>query len=154
MQKVRDEFAQAVQAALVSVQPPPGAKSDRPVRKCPSAQAAQPYAHALKLGKAYLSTGRELARRFEQVKELDRLGESIGLTPDYRQKVKRVIAQYAALLTDYREMKVAFHDQLTDELKFAGCDPEKLLALATTPPSAPLKDETWPTPAEQRVLST
>jgi hypothetical protein len=148
MQKVRDEFAQAVQGALVSVQPPPGAKSERPLRKCPAAQVAQPYARALKLGRTYLSTGRELARRYEQVKELDRLGESLGLTPDYKQKVKRVLAQYGALLTDYREMKVAFHDQLTDELKFAGCDPEKLLALATTPPNAPLKDEAWPAPAE------
>ena len=46
----------------------------------------------------------------------------MGLTPDYRWKVKRVLQQYSALLTDYREMKVAFHDQLVDELKFSGCD--------------------------------
>jgi hypothetical protein len=148
MQRSRDEFAHAVQVALQAVAMPPGSKPDRGGKKCPVNRVAQPYARALQLGKAYLSTGRELSRRFEQVREFDRLGESLGLTPDYRQKVKRVLALYSALLVDYREMKFAFHDQLTDELKYAGCDLEKLLAAGTVPPEATLKDEPWPTPAE------
>jgi hypothetical protein len=109
-------------------------------------QVAPPYARARRLGADYLRVGRELTRHHDQVKEYDRLGESIGLTPDYRWKVRRVLAHYHALLTDYREMKVAFHDQLDDELKFVGCD---LALLAQRgDPRSPLVDEPWPNPGQ------
>src|SRR5262249_26760311 len=74
-------------------------------------------------------------------------GESIGLTPDYRWKVKRVLQQYATLLTDYREMKVAFHDQLVDELKYVGCDLTALL-LKGDPQASNKSEETWPQPGQ------
>ncbi len=137
MQATRDEFAKAVQAILAELRAQPAR-----ARKCPEAQVAGAYGRALAAGQEYLRAGRELSRYYEQVREYDRLGETVGLTPDYRWKVKRVNQQYAALLTDYREMKVAFHDQLTDELRFAGCDPEKLAARG-----AP-RDEAWPSAAE------
>jgi hypothetical protein len=147
MQSMRDEFARAVQTTLKEL----GAESKKnaPARRshCPADVVAGPYAKAHHLGAEYLRVGRELTRHYDQVKEFDRLGESIGLTPDYRWKVKRVLQQYATLLTDYREMKVAFHDQLVDELKYAGCDLQALL-IKGDPQSRPAGDEAWPQPGQ------
>jgi hypothetical protein len=146
MQSMRDEFARSVQSALNEL----GSRGidKRPARKrCPVDTVAAPYAKAHHLGGEYLRVGRELTRHYEQVKEFDRLGESIGLTPDYRWKVKRVLQQYSALLTDYREMKVAFHDQLVDELKYSGCDLQALL-LRGDPGARPGSDDAWPQPGQ------
>src|SRR5581483_6494533 len=129
MQAMRDDFARSVQQTLAELQK----AADKRARKCPESGVAGPYARANRLGAEYLRIGRELTRHYEQVKEFDRLGESLGLTPDYRWKVRRVLAQYNALLTDYREMKLAFHDQLVDELKYAGCDLQTLLLRAEAP---------------------
>ncbi|MDB4966193.1 MAG: hypothetical protein JWN44_1882 [Myxococcales bacterium] len=146
MQSMRDEFARAVQTSLNEL----GSRGidKKPARKrCPVDTVAVPYARAHHLGGEYLRIGRELTRHYEQVKEFDRLGESIGLTPDYRWKVKRVLQQYSALLTDYREMKVAFHDQLVDELKYAGCDLQALL-LRGDPSAKPGSEDPWPQPGQ------
>ena len=154
MQSMRDEFARSVQSALTelgargvpTVKADPDKKPSKKVR-CPADTVAVPYAKAHHLGVEYLRVGRELTRHYDQVKEFDRLGESIGLTPDYRWKVKRVLQQYATLLTDYREMKVAFHDQLVDELKYAGCDLQALL-IKGDPQAAKNADESWPQPGQ------
>jgi hypothetical protein len=153
MQSMRDEFAKSVQAALSELSRAAGADAGKRPRKgsCPADTVATPYARAHKFGADYLRVGRELTRHYDQVKEFDRLGESIGLTPDYRWKVRRVLQHYHALLTDYREMKVAFHDQLDDELKYAGCNLQALLlrgepgkpAQAATP-----TEEAWPSPGQ------
>ncbi len=140
MQGQRDDFARAVQAILATLATVDKARP----RKCPEAGAAAPYARALTIGQDYLRAGRELGRYYDQVREYDRLGETVGLTPDYRWKVKKVVQQYNALLTDYREMKVAFHDQLADELRFAGCDLDKL---ATRGGYGQPKEE-WPAPGD------
>jgi hypothetical protein len=143
MQVMRDEFARAVHATLSELSLRAAQKQFK--KGCPVDQVASHYARARRLGAEYLRTGRELTRHWEVVKEYDRLGESIGLTPDYRWKVRRVLQQYQALLVDYREMKVALHDQLDDELKFFGCD---LAALAQKgDPKAPAEDP-WPQPGQ------
>ena len=149
MQSMRDEFARAVQTALNDLGSHDGEKKS-PSRKhgCPVDTVAVPYARAAHLGAEYLRVGRELTRHYEQVKEFDRLGESMGLTPDYRWKVKRVLSQYNALLTDYREMKVAFHDQLVDELKFNGCDLQALLIKGDPQTKGTPGDSAWPQPGE------
>ena len=118
MQSMRDEFARSVQTTLNAIGAHGVDKKTWTSRAGGSGRrggGAVRQAHHL--GVEYLRVGRELTRHYDQVKEFDRLGESIGLTPDYRWKVKRVLQQYATLLTDYREMKVAFHDQLVDELQ-------------------------------------
>ncbi|HEY2748810.1 MAG TPA: hypothetical protein VGL86_29520 [Polyangia bacterium] len=143
MQAMRDEFARSVQSALTEI----GARGVAKKGRCPTDTVAGPYAKAHRLGVEYLRVGRELTRHYDQVKEFDRLGESIGLTPDYRWKVKRVLQQYATLLTDYREMKVAFHDQLVDELKYAGCDMQALL-IKGDPQAGKLGEEPWPLPGQ------
>jgi hypothetical protein len=140
MQSMRDEFAHTVQTVLGDL----GARGGARPRGCPSDAVAPPYARAHHLGAEYLRLGRELARLYDSVREFDHLGETIGLTPDYRWKVKRVLIQYNALLTDYREMKVAFHDQLNDELKYCGCDLAALLAKGD--PKANLSVDDWPAP--------
>ncbi len=152
MQAMRDEFARSVQSALTELGArgiPAAAADKKPGKRvrCPADAVAAPYAKAHHLGVEYLRVGRELTRHYDQVKEFDRLGESIGLTPDYRWKVKRVLQQYTTLLTDYREMKVAFHDQLVDELKFAGCDLQALL-IKGDPQAAKLGEEPWPQPGQ------
>ncbi len=140
MQRTHDEFARAVQSMLADLRPLPGAKEK--ARRCNEATAAPTYARALTLGEDYLRAGRELTRFYEQIREYDRLGETVGLTPDYRWKVKKVVAQYGALLTDYREMKVAFHEQLAEELRYAGCSSDRLAARAG---ATPIKEEAWAT---------
>jgi hypothetical protein len=149
MQSMRDEFARAVQSALHELGARgPDKKGASKKRVCPIETVAAPYAKAHQLGGEYLRVGRELTRHYEQVKEFDRLGESIGLTPDYRWKVKRVLQQYSALLTDYREMKVAFHDQLVDELKYSGCELQALLLRGDGHAAKSGSDEAWPQPGQ------
>ncbi|HWE28368.1 MAG TPA: hypothetical protein VHB97_10220 [Polyangia bacterium] len=151
MQSMRDEFARSVQTALNELgarTPDKKGGSPRKPGHCPSDSVAAPYAKAHRLGVDYLRIGRELTRHYDQVKEFDHLGESIGLTPDYRWKVKRVLQQYATLLTDYREMKVAFHDQLVDELKYSGCDLQALLIKGDPQAVKVGIDETWPQPGQ------
>jgi len=139
---MRDDFSRAAQAVLaeLSQRAADGAKK----KGCPS-EVATPYARASHLGNEYLRVGRELTRHFEQIREFDRLGESIGLTPDYRWKVRKVLVAYQTLLTDYREMKLAFHDQLHDELRYAGCDLTSLMQKGGAV-VAPASIEEWPQP--------
>ena len=146
MQQHREEFARAVQTVLLKLQPPmtPGAVQSRP-RVCQENEIAGSYVQGLRAGQEYLRTGRELTRLYEQIRDLDRLGETTGLTPEYRWKVKRMMTQYQTLLTDYREMKVAFHDQLADELRYAGCNSERLLVHTD---AGIVKDEVWPSPGQ------
>ncbi|HEX2570823.1 MAG TPA: hypothetical protein VH877_14795 [Polyangia bacterium] len=139
MQQRRDEFARAVQAGLAKLVNGGGKRS------CPESEVAGPYGRALRLGQDYLRAGRELTRHYEQIKELDRLGESVGLTPDYRWKVRRALEQYQALLVDYREMKVAFHDQFVDELRYASCNLDRLRERAD---AGGLQEEPWPAPGQ------
>ena len=145
MTTLRDTFAKTVQDTLTAL----GVRAVKPVpgrRGCPVDAVAPSYAKGYKLGSEYLRLGRELTRHFEQVREYDRLGETIGLTPDYRVKVRRVLAQYKALVTDYREMKVAFHDQLVDELRYQSCDLWALLQKGDPKLVAPKAPDEWPQP--------
>src|SRR5262249_48960159 len=101
MQELRDDFSRSVQDVLARVAVPEAGDKKR---HCPEAEIAAPYARAFQLGQQYLRSGHELERAFGQVRDLDGLGETQGLTPDYRYKVKRVLELYKQLLADYREM--------------------------------------------------
>ena len=63
--------------------------------------------------------------------------DSLGLTPDYRLKVKQVRELYLALLRDFREMRIAFYDQLGAELRHAGCKVEGFRVASEADPSNP-----------------
>jgi hypothetical protein len=135
MDRVRDEFSGAVHETLAALRPGPGHVAPR---ACPSATSA-PYARALSAGARYLTLGQELQARYREIVRGDQLGDTVGLTPDYRWKVKRAKELYRQLLTDYREMRVAFYDQLGAELRHARC------RLPTTPAPPVVADVAPPT---------
>jgi hypothetical protein len=116
MEQVRNEFSTAVQGTLFQLAP----TGPHP-HGCP-AGAGPHYARALAAGGRYLSLGRQLEARFREIHRSDELGDASGLTPDYRVKVKRARELYNDLLRDYREMRVAFYDQLGAEMRHAGCE--------------------------------
>ncbi|MEO6952565.1 MAG: hypothetical protein ABI321_12180 [Polyangia bacterium] len=150
MSAMRDTFAKTVQDTLTAL----GVRAIKPVpgrHGCPIEAVAPSYAKGYRLGSDYLRLGRELTRHYEQVREYDRLGETIGLTPDYRVKVRRVLAQYKALVTDYREMKVAFHDQLLDELRYQGCDLWTLLQRGDPKLATQKVADEWPQPGSAQA---
>jgi hypothetical protein len=116
MDQVRNEFSTAVQGTLFQLAP----VGPRP-KGCPAGAPVQ-YARALSAGGRYLALGRQLEARFREIHRSDELGEATGLTPDYRVKIKRAKDLYGDLLRDYREMRVAFYDQLTAEMHHASCE--------------------------------
>jgi hypothetical protein len=131
-----------VQQALGEV----GRPAPKGTKRCPA--LAAPFARAHALGQRYLTQGRDLSRVYDLLTRLDEMGETVGLTPDYRVKVKRVKETYRGLRSDYREMKYAYYEQLIPELKHVGCDPDALLlAAAKAEPSAPASTAAAPTPA-------
>jgi hypothetical protein len=133
MEKLRDEFSTAVHDTMNQL----GPIGARPTRACPVAVPSS-YVKALDAGRRFLSLGRRLEGRFREIRRADESGDTVGLTPDYRIKAKRVRELYLALLRDYREMRVAFYDQLGTELRHAGC---KLPVGAALPlPGVPLPD--------------
>ena len=75
---MRDDFSRATQAVLAELRQSENAKK----RVCPAAEVATPYARASHLGSEYLRVGRELTRHHEQIREFDKLGESIGLAAE------------------------------------------------------------------------
>jgi hypothetical protein len=136
MDQVRNEFSTAVQGTLFQLSPL-GPRS----KGCPAGAGAQ-YARALAAGGRYLSLGRQLEARFREIRRSDELGDAAGLTPDYRVKVKRARDLYNDLLRDYREMRVAFYDQLNAEMRHAGCE------LPTAPAQVAKQNDTAPDPSD------
>lgn len=127
MDGVRDQFSAAVHETLAALRPPGPTTASR---QCP-AGAAAPYARALSSGARFLALGGKLQTRYREIRRSDELGDTVGLTPDYRWKVKRAKDLYLHLLTDYREMRVAFYDQLGTELRHARCKlPTRAVAAA------------------------
>jgi hypothetical protein len=152
MDEVRAEFGAAVHATLAQLAPGDG-------HACPAGAGPQ-YAKAQAAGGHYLTLGRQLEARFREIRRSDDLGESAGLTPDYRLKIKRARDMYQELLRDYREMRVAFYDQLQAEMRHAGCAlpakgrPARHEATATVDPADPAAwtiEEAVPAPAPARV---
>jgi hypothetical protein len=151
MERVRDEFSNAVHetlAALASVSDA-AAKPAKPAAAlavCPPATAA-PYAHALAAGTKYLQLGQQLQGRYRDIRRADDLGDAAALTPDYRVKVKKARELHQRLLDDYREMRVAFYDQLGAEMRHAGCKTGPKAAVAAdgsgAPPPSPTDPSAW-----------
>ena len=142
MQRTREDFSRNVQATLASLAADLGANG-RPAGKCPTDAVALSYSRAFRLGQAYHQQGKELEAHNISIKELDSLGETSGLTPDYRWKVAKAFKLYPEVLRDFREMRVSFQTQLAGEIRFHGCDVQALidkgeeLEKAGPPPTAP-----------------
>jgi hypothetical protein len=116
MDRVRDEFSSAVHETLAAL------ASDPAATQCPAATGA-PYARALASGGHYLTLGQQLQASYREIRRAEELGDTLGLTPDYRLRAKKAKEMHQQLLSDYREMRVAFYDQLGAELRHAGCKP-------------------------------
>jgi hypothetical protein len=124
MQRVRDHFSRSVQTVLTTLAARP---STIVKRSCPEDAIALPYAESFHLGQDFQRSGAELERLYATIKELDALGETAGLTPDYRWKVKRALTLHKEVLTDWNEMKAVFADHLGAELTFFNCDASALV---------------------------
>ena len=126
MQAARESFSRDVQQVVGTLAA--HAEVAKGKSRCPVDAIALAYARAFHLGQSYHQLGKELEAQHASIKELDDLGETSGLTPDYRWKVARAVKLYPQVLRDFREMKVAFQEQLAGELQFAGCDAAVLVA--------------------------
>ena len=144
MEKVRDEFSGAVHDTMASL----GPIGAHPAQTCP-AELAPLYDRASAQGRRFLGLGRRLAVRSRGIRRADDLGDTVGLTPDYRIKAKKVRELYLALLRDYREMRAAFYDQLGAEMRHAGCKVPAAGTGATPAPraSAGALEQLGPDPA-------
>jgi hypothetical protein len=139
MQKAREDFSRNVQAVLASL----AADQGRAGGKCPTDAVALTYSRAFRFGQLYHRLGKEVEANLISIRDLDSLGETSGLTPDYRWKVAKVFKIYPEVLKDFREMKLAFQTQLAGEVRFHGCDAQTLIAKgeelekAGAPPTGP-----------------
>ena len=111
----------------------PGPHAATDARQCPAATGA-PYARALASGGRYLALGQQLQATYREIRRADDLGDTLGLTPDYRLRAKKAKDMHQQLLSDYREMRVAFYDQLGAELRHAGCKLTAKGIAASLPP--------------------
>lgn len=140
-------------------------------RGCPSDELAVLYARAQASLDNYRDTGALLEAEHLAIARLDDYGETAALTPDYRFKVAGARGIYQAALIEYREMRIAFEQELGSELRYRRCDPKALLAAGTanqvasllSPASVPLGPETGKTrpkrdeddgPAPERTRAT
>jgi hypothetical protein len=123
MERVRDDFSNAVHETLAALAGTAGGEAGRvatAAATCPAATAA-PYGRALAAGTRYLLLGQQLQGHYREIRRADDLGDAAALTPDYRVKIKKARELHQRLLDDYREMRVAFYDQLGAEMRHAGC---------------------------------
>ena len=125
METVRDQFSGAVHDAMAQLGPVGAAA---PPKTCPP-QLPRMYARAAEAGRRFLALGRRFAARYRDIHRAEDLGDTVGLTPDYRAKAKKARELYLGLVRDYREMRAAFYEQLQGEMRHAGC---KLTPLAAT----------------------
>lgn len=95
-------------------------------RYCP-ADVAVPYYRLQRAGELYEELGAELEASYRVVRELEELGESDGLTPDYRWKLEQAHAAYEEILVDAAEMRAAIGSHLQRELRFRRCQLAALL---------------------------
>ena len=119
MAAARRAFSDQVHAAIEAL----GSKR----RGCATEALALPYFLAHSQAAAHRAIGEQLELEYQAIRKLDRLGESYGLTPEYRSKVNRSRGIYEAALVDYREMRVAFSGQLAYAARLRGCNTTTLL---------------------------
>jgi hypothetical protein len=114
MDAARGSFSHSVQSAL-------GALARHPGESCPVDAVARGYYEARRDGETYRALGAELEAEQSLIRQLDELGETAALTPDYRWKVNQVASRYREALVDLKEMRLAFVVQLGGELRHRGC---------------------------------
>jgi len=137
MDQARRSFSRGVQQAQQALGP-------RRRGPCPTDRIARAYYEARRDGETYRALGAELEAEHNAIVQLDEMGETAALTPDYRWKVRQVPDRYRRALVDLKEMRVAFLVQLGGELRHRRCRTGDLLArgqelaqeAASAPPAA------------------
>ncbi len=114
MEAARSSFARSVQAAEAAL-----GRSHK--GGCPVDRVARQYYEARRDGETYRALGAELESEEVLSRQLDDLGETGALTPDYKWKVNQVAARYRQAVVDLKEMRVAFLVELGGELRHRGC---------------------------------
>lgn len=112
MKATRAQFGSEVQAAIYTLSTEKG---------CPSAKMREQYEGAKSAAFAFRDQGLKFEREYQAILKLDSLGESRGLTPDYRARVRQAPRRYKRALNDLREMRTALIDQLGAEIKTRRC---------------------------------
>ena len=120
MEATRSSFSRNVQEAVTAL-----GRSRRGA--CPVDRVARPYYEARRDGDTYRALGAELEAEQSLIRQLDELGETAALTPDYRWKVNQVAGRYRRALVDLKEMRLAFVTQLGGEVRHRGCAASALL---------------------------
>ena len=136
MEQVRDSFAVSIHETLAQL-------PQRRTSRCPS-EVPELYRRSYAAGSQYLKLGQKLRELYRGIARADAVGDGIALTPDYRLKAKQASVVFAGLLRDYREMRVAFHEQLATELRYAGCGVQGWLNKAAGPNRANMPDTNDP----------
>jgi len=121
METARISFSRNVQGAVAAL-------SRKRRGSCPVDQVARAYYEARRDGETYRALGAELETESALIRQLDSLGETAALTPDYRWKVNQVAGRYQEALVDLKEMRLSFQVQLGGEIKHRGCASAQLLS--------------------------
>ena len=119
-------------------------------KKCPVEKLGPHYFVAHDKGEAFRALGSGLEREYSAIRRLNRYGDTDALTPDYRWRVNRTRALYSRSLTDYKEMRYSFLDQVGAEVVARGCSKTKLLKFGRENPAAVPAEVTAPFRAPNR----
>ncbi len=97
---------------------------------CPSDRLAASVFAANESHEQFRKLGVEFERSFLVIRDLHDLGESAGLTPDYRARVRNSRGEYQQALNDLAEMNAVLQLQLAPELAKRGCKTTELVQYA------------------------
>ncbi len=120
MDLVKAAFSEHVRDALAAV-------TDAPPRSCRPTDLAAPTFRAHRAGRRFEHLGKELELQRDVIVRHETYGEHAGLTPDERWRVSRVSGLYDELVSAYREMRIAFDEQLMPEATRRGCSRQALI---------------------------
>ena len=97
---------------------------------CPSDSLAASVFVAHQSHEQFKKLGVQFERSFLVIRDLHDLGESAGLTPDYRARVRNSRGEYQEALNDLAEMNAVLQLQLAPELAKRGCKTAELMQYA------------------------
>ncbi len=130
MNETRTRFSRHVQTALALL------AATKAKRRCPYEELGPHYYAAHANGEDFRALGTGFEREYSAIRRLDQYGDTAALTPDYRWRINRARALYARSLSDYKELRFAFLNQLGGEVNARGCSRTKLLTIGKRAPRA------------------
>jgi len=157
--RVRQQLDAQYLTALAALGEGPGKDLSKAARRrprprtCPIVAVGKPWVAARRYERELQRRGLVLEQAFRTVDLLDELGESAGLTPDYRRKVGEVRAGWRRALVGVREVRSELQNQLGRELRSRRCKDELLVAAAARPELYGPPPSSAPPPSGPAVLA-